>query len=319
MTTKNFSIWADFIERDFIKNELKDLIAKGVVNGATSNPAIFKNAFTTSEAYKEDKESCPLKGKELYEFLAIKDIQAACDAFEETHKANGNDGFVSLEVDPALANDTMGTIEEGSSLHKRVNRKNLMVKVPATEAGYEAMKNLLGVGIDVNATLVFSNEQTEKILQAYKDSKSNSKLVISIFISRFDRELDSKLPENLKGKTGILNGAKCYNTIKKSGLENVRTLFASTGVKDDNYIPSYYIDELIGEDIVNTAPIDTIHSFVKNGANEAKLPISEEEIEKFFSDLKDTGVDFEAVANKLLSDGLVQFEEAFKQILDSLQ
>lgn len=318
MSVKNFSIWADFIEREFIDSELKELIANGTVNGATSNPAIFKNAFTGSGAYKEDKESSPLKGKDLYEFLAIKDIQKACDAFADLHEKNSDDGFVSLEVDPALASDTMGTIEEGSSLNKRVNRKNLMVKVPATDAGYEAMKNLLSMGINVNATLVFSNDQTEKILEAYKAANTDAKLVISVFISRFDREIDGKLPQDLKGKTGIYNGAKCYNTVQKAGLANVRTLFASTGVKGDDYLPSYYVDELIGENVINTAPIDTIHAYVKNGATEVKLPISTEEIEKFFRDLKNAGVNFEAVSNKLLKDGLVQFEEAFAQILKSL-
>lgn len=318
MNTKNFSIWADFIERDFVQNDLLELIKTSTVQGATSNPAIFKSAFSSSTAYAEDKAKSNLSKKDLYEYLAIKDIQNACDAFSETHKNNPNDGFVSLEVDPSLANDTQGSIDEGISLHKRVNRENLMVKIPATTAGYIAMQKLLSLGINVNATLIFNIDQVENILKAYKESNSTSSLVISIFISRFDRELDPLLPTELKGKAGIYNGASCYNLIQKSGFKNVRTLFASTGVKGDDYIPSYYVDELIGEDVVNTAPIATIDAFVKNGATESKLPIAQETLDQFFLELEKNGVDFNAVSKKLLNDGLEQFEEAFEQILQSL-
>lgn len=317
---ENFSLWVDFLEREFIENDLKDLIEKKIARGATSNPAIFKNAFTTSKAYENQKSASNNRGKDLYEELAIKDIQDACDKFADIYNEACNDGFVSLEVDPFYADNTEETVKEGLSLAKRIDRKNLMIKVPATDAGYAAMEDLLKSGVNVNATLVFSNEQTEKCLEAYKRAnREDLSLVISVFISRFDRTLDPKLPKDLQGKAGILNGAMCYNTVEAQGFKNVRTLFASTGVKGDSYIPSYYVDELLGKRSVNTAPLGTIEGYVKNGATAEKLPIANEEIEEFFTKISELEVDFNEVSNSLLSEGLEQFKDAFKEILESLK
>ncbi len=318
-TAKNFSLWVDYLERDFIKSDLGAMIAKGSVRGATSNPAIFKNAFTTSKAYEAQKSASVSKGKELYEELAIKDIQDACDSFLPIYKENHNDGFVSLEVDPALCDDAEKTVAEGLSLAKRINRENLMIKVPATQAGYQAIENLLAQGVHVNATLIFSNKQTLKVLEAYKRANSEKNLVISVFISRFDRALDKKLPSELQGKAGVYNGAECYNSVEQENLANVRTLFASTGVKGDAYPPSYYVDELIGDNSINTAPLQTIEAFLAQGTLAKKLPISQKEIESYFSKIAELGINFESVSDTLLQDGLEQFKVAFQEILDSLK
>ncbi len=156
---EKFALWADFIERDYLDNAFKTLIENGIINGATSNPAIFKSAILTSPAYKRQlAELDGLGAKEKYEALAIFDIQKAADILRPLYDA-GDDGYVSIEVDPMLCDDTAGTIEEGLRLHRTIDRPNVMIKVPATEAGYGAMTALVAEGIPVNATLIFSKEQ----------------------------------------------------------------------------------------------------------------------------------------------------------------
>lgn len=315
-----FSLWADFIERDFLEKKFIELVNSGIVNGATSNPAIFKNAFLNSKAYEAQKKELGVKGKKLYEALAITDIQRAADILKPLYE-KGDDGFVSIEVDPFYCDDTAATIEDGVSLYNAINRKNVMIKIPATKAGYDAMKTLLSKGIHVNATLIFSVEQAKKVLEAYKFSNApkGTKLVISVFVSRFDRLLDEKLPMNLKGMAGVMNASKIYNIIQDAKLEDVKTLFASTGVKGDMYEASYYVDELIGANCINTAPIETIDAFVKNGVKEQALPRDEAMINKYFMILSDMKIDFQAVCNELLNDGILQFKDAFKDIIKALE
>ncbi|WP_281951371.1 transaldolase [Nitrosophilus kaiyonis] len=320
-----FSIWADFIERDFLDNEFKELIEKNIVNGATSNPAIFKNAILNSSAYKEQlKKLSDKTPKEKYEALAIYDIKKAADILEPLYKKN-DDGFVSIEVDPHFANDTEKTIKEAKKLWNEIDRKNLMIKVPATDEGCEAIKELVKDGININATLIFDPKYAQKCLDAIeeglKNSKENPNIVLSIFVSRFDRKLDKILEEKgiEKGKVGILNAAKIYNIIQKRALPNVRALFASTGVKGDDYPPYYYISELIAPNSINTAPIETIKSFVKYGKKDVKLPIMEEEIDNFFENLKNSGIDMQKVYDELLKDGLVAFKDAFDEIMKELE
>ncbi len=167
---EKFALWVDFIERDFIGTTMKELVDKKIINGATSNPAIFKNAFLNSPAYKD--EIAQLKGtmtpKAIYETLAIKDIQAAADVLRPLFD-KGDDGFVSIEVDPTLANDAQATIDEGKRLYKMINRPNVMIKVPATDAGYKAMEALVADGISVNATLIFSLTESLSCAKAFEN------------------------------------------------------------------------------------------------------------------------------------------------------
>ncbi len=320
-----FSLWADFIERDYLDNEFRDLIEKGIVNGATSNPAIFKNAILNSPAYKQQLESLSgLSAKEKYEAIAIFDIQKAADILKPLYEKN-DDGYVSIEVDPYLCNDALATIEEGKRLFKTIDRENVMIKVPATTAGYEAMKELVSVGIPVNATLIFSASQAISCAQAFKEglAKSTKKAdtVISIFVSRIDRALDTILKE--KGVdvalSGIYNTADIYNQIQKMNIQGCRALFASTGVKDDSLPAHYYVEKLLAYNSVNTAPIDTIKAFHENGLKEKALPISDEVIRTHFQAIKNIGIDFDAVLDKQIEDGLESFKEAFKDILESLR
>jgi len=319
-----FSLWADFIERDYLDNEFKELIKNKVINGATSNPAIFKNAILNSPAYKEQLLSLEgLSAKQKYEAVAIHDIQKAADILRELFD-NGDDGYVSIEVDPFLCDDSKETINEGKRLFKEINRPNVMIKVPATNAGYEAMKELSSSGIPVNATLIFKKEQALYCAKAFQEGVEHYgkkvDTVISIFVSRIDRALDDELEKNGVdvALSGIYNTADIYDAIESMNVTGCRALFASTGVKGDSLPTHYYIEKLLAYNSVNTAPVDTIKAFDEFGIKDKALPISKETIEQHFSKIQKLGIDFESVLDKQISDGLEQFKDAFKDILNAL-
>lgn len=319
-----FSLWADFIERDYLDAEFKDLINDGVINGATSNPAIFKDAILNSPAYKDQLSSLnALSAKEKYEAVAIFDIQKAADILRPLYD-KGDDGFVSIEVDPYLCEDAAATIAEGKRLFEAIDRPNVMIKVPATDAGFEAMEALVSASIPVNATLIFSGDQAEACANAFKRGVAAAgksiNTVISVFVSRVDRALDATLKEKNvpTGLAGIYNAAAIYNLIEAKGVSGCRTLFASTGVKGDDLEPSYYVDELLAFNSVNTAPIATIKAFMKSEARSAALPISEENINLLMQQIRDAGVDFDAMIQKQIDDGLQAFKDAFQEILEAL-
>lgn len=319
-----FSLWADFIERNYLDNEFKELIEQGIINGATSNPAIFKNAILSSDAYKEQLSTlASLTPKEKYEALAIYDIQKAADILKPLYDA-GDDGYVSIEVDPYLCDDAMATIAEGKRLFETIGRKNVMIKVPATNAGYVAMRELVSNGIPVNATLIFKKEQAVLCAEAFREGAAKNAgevdTVISVFVSRIDRALDEVLAKNGVdvALSGIYNSANIYAEVQKMGVKGCRTLFASTGVKDDSLPPYYYIEKLLAYNSVNTAPVDTIKAFHLNPNKESALPIPTQIIEGHFEKIKSLGIDFNAVLDKQISDGLKSFKDAFKDILESL-
>lgn len=319
-----FSLWADFIERDYLDNEFKELIDKKIINGATSNPAIFKNAILSSNAYIEQLSSLStLSPKEKYEAVAIFDIQKAADILKPLYDVN-DDGYVSIEVDPYLCDDADATIKEGKRLYKTIGRENVMIKIPATKAGYIAMKELTSKGIPVNATLIFKKEQALSCAKAFKEGVaefgSSVDTVISVFVSRIDRALDETLA---KAKiqialSGIYNSAEIYEAVEKIGVEGCRVLFASTGVKDDSLPAHYYIEELLAYNSVNTAPVDTIKAYDANGSKIASLPISQEKIREHFEKIKFIGIDFDALLDKQIEAGLQSFKDAFSDILKAL-
>ncbi|HIQ50761.1 MAG TPA: transaldolase, partial [Nautiliaceae bacterium] len=273
------SIWVDYLDREFLDNEFKELVDSGLVNGLTSNPAIFASALK-KEIYKEDLEK--LKGKtpkEKYEEIAIKDIKKACDILQPLYE-KGEDGFVSLEVDPTLINDAKGTIDEALRLVDRVEKDNLMIKIPANEAGYKAMKELSKRGININATLVFSPNQAMKALEVIEDVKG----VISIFVSRFDRKLNPILEkQNLaKDRVGFFNAIKIYNQIEEARKDNIRALFASMGVKQDYLEKDYYVKNLYLNNSVLTLPLDVIEE-IKDKELEESFHFQTKHIDAFFS------------------------------------
>jgi transaldolase len=324
-----FSLWLDFVERDFLRSQFPEMLQQGIINGATSNPSIFAQAISDSLAYKEQLALLgDMSPKQKYEALAVTDIQVAAQELRECYDA-GNDGYISIEVDPFLSNNTQGTIEEGKRLFAAIDEPNVMIKVPATEAGYDAMTELLSTGISVNATLVFSPTQAKRCLKAMKkgldafeaSGGGRCEAVISVFVSRFDRLLDAELEQHgiEPAKTGIYNAAKIYNIIEKNHTPSVRTLFASTGVKGDNLPADYYIRELLAPHSVNTAPLGTIEAYIARKEGEPKLPIDDEVINGYFTKLADNGFDMDEVYDKLLKDGLKAFEEAFTDMLEKLK
>ncbi len=319
-----FSLWADFIEREYLDNEFRALIEKKIINGATSNPAIFKNAILNSSAYITQLESLDGKTpKEKYEAVAIYDIQKAADILKPLHD-NGDDGYVSIEVDPFLCDDSEATIAEGKRLFATIGRANVMIKVPATKAGYVAMEALTSVGIPVNATLIFKKSQALACAEAFKKGtkKYGKKVdtVISIFVSRVDRALDATLQKHGidVALSGIYNSSQIYEAIEAKNVEGCRALFASTGVKDDSLPAHYYVEKLLAYNSVNTAPVDTIKAFVKDGKKENALPVDSAIIEVHFEKMASIGIDLDGVLQKLIDDGLEAFKEAFSEILEAL-
>jgi transaldolase len=319
-----FSLWADFIERDYLDKEFRELIESKTINGATSNPAIFKNAILSSPAYKEQiatlKELSP---KQKYEAVAIFDIKKAADILRPLYD-EGDDGYVSIEVDPFLCDDAEGTIAEGKRLYAEIARPNVMIKVPATKAGYIAMEELVANKIPVNATLIFTKEQAVSCAKAFESGAKRSgeavDTVVSVFVSRVDRAIDAKLAESgvAVALSGIYNSADIYNAIEDLKVQKCRTLFASTGVKDDSLAPHYYIENLLAYNSVNTAPIETIEAYTQMGLKDKALPISDEVIKEHFSNVKAAGIDMDEVYSKQISDGLKSFKDAFQDILESL-
>ena len=319
-----FSLWADFIERDYLDGEFKELIKAKTINGATSNPAIFKNAILNSPAYKDQLSSLNnLSAKQKYEALAIFDIKKAAEILLPLYES-GDDGYVSIEVDPFLSNDAEATIAEGKRLYAEIGRPNVMIKVPATDAGYIAMEELVSNGIAVNATLIFKKDQAISCAKAFEAGvkKYGEKVdtVISIFVSRVDRAIDAQLESAGVdvALAGIYNSADIYETIETLNVDGCRALFASTGVKGDSLPTHYYIEKLLAYNSVNTAPIDTIKAYVKDGKTDKALPISSEVISAHMQKIKDAGINLEKVLDNQISEGLSSFEDAFRDILENL-
>ena len=321
----NYSLWCDFIERDFLENRFKEIIKDEIIQGATSNPAIFESSISNSTAYKQQLDMLQANNaKTIYEELALKDIKRAAELLSDLHKEDTDDGFISIEVDPLLCDDASGTIEEGVRLNALIGAENVMIKVPATEAGFIAMRELMLKGFNVNARCLFSVDQAIKCAQALnegiKESNKDIKAVISVFVSRFDRLVDGEFAT--KGletsKLGIINATKCYHEINKFGNKNIRTLFASTGVKGDSLAPSYYIDNLIYPNSVNTAPLGTIEDWLKDGSKEQTDIMSENQCDEYFDKLKEKGIKMDDIYAKLLKDGLDAFKVSFQDLLSKL-
>ena len=317
MNAIGFSLWCDFVERSFLEGEFGELLEKNIVNAATSNPSIFKSAFLTSQAYAKDKANLQGKSpKEIYESLAISDIQLAASKLLPLYEKG---------------DDANATIEEGRRLFKAIGFPNVMIKVPATNAGFVAMETLLGEGVNVNATLIFSPTQTKGCLDAFAKANKHflannpkGKLpfgVISIFVSRFDRKLDDVLKkiDFVVSRVGIMNAIRLYEMIESRELPNIRALFASTGVKGDLLRADYYIRELLFKNAINTAPLSTIKDFItaKDTAKEIKL--RKNEVQNFFDSLSANGIDMEKICDELMEEGLVAFKEAFSEILVALK
>jgi transaldolase/glucose-6-phosphate isomerase len=354
------SVWLDYIRRSLIvSGELQRLIDEDGLRGVTSNPAIFEKAITGSSDYID--ALAPLRGRDLdaksaYEQLAIRDIQDAADILQPVYRASEQrDGYVSLEVSPYLARDTQGTLQEARRLWKTVGRDNVMIKVPATPEGIPAIQTLLGDGINVNVTLLFSQAAYEQVAQAYLagleklaghgGDLSRVASVASFFISRIDSALDAMLAAQLKnstdarmqallrslmGKVAIANAKLTYRrsrelfsgarwqALAKQGAQIQRVLWASTSTKNPSYRDVFYVEELIGPDTVNTIPPATFDAFRDHGRVRASLAEDVEGAHDTMETLAKVGISMQRVTDQLLDDGLALFSDAFDKLLNAV-
>ena len=357
------AVWLDFLSRGFIaKGELAKLIDEDGLRGVTSNPTIFEKAIGHSDEYDDSiKRMLAARERtsgELLECLMVEDIQHAADVLHPVFEATrGGDGFVSIEVSPYLANDTQRTIEEARRLWKEVDRENLMVKVPATQEGLPAIRALTAEGINVNITLLFSQEVYEQVVEAYlsgledlaagKGEPSRVASVASFFVSRIDTAVDKLLdeeiaaagdadekarPGKLKGKVAIANARLAYQRCKRlfagerwskleeRGARRQRLLWASTGTKNKAYSDVLYLEELIGPDTIDTMPPATLDAFRDHGR--IRGDTLEEDLDgarRILDDLSRTGISLEAVTDKLTGEGVRLFSESMDKALEALE
>jgi transaldolase/glucose-6-phosphate isomerase len=343
------SIWYDYIRRQFITGgELKDLIDKGL-RGVTSNPSIFEKAIAGSNDYDEDLKSLIGKGlstEEIYEKLALKDIELATDLMLPVYeKTNRLDGYVSIEVSPKLAQYADKTIEQAKRIFALLNKPNVMIKVPATEEGLPAITELIGSEINVNVTLIFNIENYKKVAEAYLNGlelllERNGDLskvasVASFFISRIDtaadKELDRILTHDLKGKIAIANAKNSYlafekifrgdkwNKLKENGATVQRLLWASTGTKNPLYPDTLYVDSLIGNLTVNTIPPTTFNALLDHGKIFSTLDKNTELAIGQLEALKKQGIDLDKITNQLQKDGVQSFSKSFENIMLAIE
>ena len=356
------SVWFDYIRRDLLTSgELKRLIEEDGLRGMTSNPSIFEKAIADSTLYSDILQSLrprtDLDAKGRYEILAIRDIQEATDIFRPVYQdSKRRDGYVSLEVSPFLARDTQGTLAEARRLWKTVSRENLMIKVPGTAEGIPAFQQLISEGINVNVTLLFSQEVYKKVAEAYiagleqlaarGGDVSKMASVASFFISRIDVSVDAIVEGRLKtskdpreqeqlksllGKVAIANGKETYVSYQKifsgdrwkalatKGAQTQRVLWASTSTKNPNYSDVLYVEELIGPDTVNTIPPVTFNAFRDHGHPRASLTENVEAANRTMETVAKLGISMKEVTDKLTDDGVRLFAEAFDKLLQAVE
>ena len=345
------SIWLDNLSRTLIREGgLQKLIAEDGVSGVTSNPAIFFKAISESPYYRDDVarlKAVKTPAEPLYETLVIPDIQAACDLMlAEYVRTQGRDGYVSLEVSPALAHDAAGTLAAGLRLKAAVQRKNLLIKVPATPAGLIAIEELIAQGCSVNVTLMFSLAHVNGVAQAYLrglqrliDAGGDPravKSVASLFLSRVDTLVDKQLDSiggaalALRGKAGVALAKLAYGAYQKTfstdafakfaarGAMPQFMLWASTGTKNAAYSDVLYVDSLIGAETINTVPDATLAAFRDHGKAAATLLDDMGGAQAHFAALAKVGIDMQKVGETLQTEGLTLFEQAFDQLLKLL-
>lgn len=351
------SIWLDYIRRSFIASgELEGLINLGI-RGMTSNPTIFEKAIQGSTDYDQDIEDLVSDGlnvQDIYERLAIDDIQKSADLLLPVYEATrGTDGYVSLEVNPKLAHETQATISEAKRLWAAVERPNLMIKIPATLAGLPAIRQALADGVNVNVTLIFSLTRYNQVIEAFlgglEERIANEKSVdgiasvASFFVSRVDSKVDKQLEEiilladhretlarSLMGKAAVANAKLAYTQFRKSfesdRFENLKThgarfqrpLWASTSTKNPAYSDILYVQELIGANTVNTLPQNTLDAFINHG--EARLTIEEnlDQARQNLENIESLGISMYQITETLEVEGVASFANSFSSLLESI-
>jgi transaldolase/transaldolase/glucose-6-phosphate isomerase len=354
-------VWLDYIRRGILDNgELERMIRESSLRGVTSNPAIFEQAIARSDDYDDELELLAAEGAEaleVYETLAIADIQRAADLFRGVYdEAEGADGFVSLEVSPELAHDTAATLTEARRLWGAVDRPNVMIKVPGTDEGLPAIEELIAEGINVNITLLFSLEGYEKVMEAYlrgleRRLEEGGELrqvasVASFFVSRVDSAVDKMLEEkmaaaqneseregirSLFGRAAIANAKLAYRRFQEvfgterfarlhaRGARVQRPLWASTSTKNPEYRDVIYVEELIGPDTVNTMPLATVEAFADHGVARRTVDEDVGGAQAMITQLEAFGIDFAAVTRDLQLEGVEKFVDPFRVLLRRIE
>lgn len=346
------SPWLDNLKRSYITGGQLASLIEGGIRGLTSNPSIFQKAIQGSPDYDEQFSALVAGGASVidsYWAMVLQDITSALDAFADLHAASdGVDGYVSVEVDPTLAQDGAGTETAARDLHTRIARPNLMVKIPATEAGLPAIRQMIAEGRSINVTLIFSLDRYEKVMEAYvsgleqyatTDGADLSQVasVASFFISRVDTEIDRRLDEigtpealALRGAAAVAQGKLAYQAFQRvfsgprwealaaRGARVQRPLWASTSTKNPAYPDTLYVDELIGPNTVNTLPDATIEAFADHGTVARRVDADVDEAERVWAALPAVGIDLDDVADRLETEGLASFQASFDELLAAL-
>lgn len=355
LATLGQAIWLDYIDRDLMSSgRLQALVDEGLL-GMTSNPTIFQKAISQGKDYASDIERLANEGRsaiEIYETLAISDVGSAADVLRPVYEeTEGRDGYVSLEVRPELADDTEGTIEEAVRLFEALNRPNIMIKVPGTEAGCPAITDLIGRGINVNVTLIFSNTAYRRVIEAYlaglrqlrtSGNPVNSvSSVASFFVSRVDSAVDKQLQakidageielESLLGRAAVANAKVAYDTFQQyfngpafaefaaEGARVQRPLWASTSTKNPSYSSTLYVDTLIGPHTVNTVPPNTLDLIREQCVVAQTVDQNVASEQDLLSKLADAGIDLDQVTDQLLAEGLASFSKSFDQLIEEIE
>jgi len=349
LTALGTSIWLDQIRRSLVQDgELRKLVAEDSLRGMTSNPAIFEKAILGADEYDDQIAELTAEGadaRSIYQAIAIQDVQEAADVLRSVYdETDGYDGYVSLEVDPDLAFDTDKTTDQASEYWGRVDRPNLMIKIPGTDEGLPSITQAISEGINVNVTLLFKVEQYEKVMEAFiagleqrlAEGKPVDGIhsVASFFVSRVDSEVDKRLEEAgadkaLFGKAGLANARAAYQAYKKvfhgerfaklreAGAPVQRPLLASSGVKNPDYSDVMYVDGLAGPETVNTMPVATLDA--ARDHSEATAALVDLDPSADLQALADAGIDMGDVTDKLLKDGVDAFVTPMKKLLDGIE
>lgn len=344
VNTLGQQIWLDNLSRSLIQSgELAQMLEAGI-SGVTSNPAIFQKAFAGDSLYQSDiarLKQQALTPKQRYEQLAVADVQAACDICLPLYeRSQGKAGFVSLEVAPDLADDAQATVTEAVRLWQLLERSNVMIKIPATDSGIQALTTLVAQGINVNLTLLFSKAQLQKSWQAHAAgirqrlannlSVNRIQVVASFFLSRIDSALDITLPASFQGKTAIALAKTAYaewqqfiqsrefTDLAAQQAAPLRLLWASTGTKNPAYSDVCYIENIIGADTINTVPANTLNAFIDHGKAAATLTQDVQHAKSVLIEIEQLGINLEILASRLQQEGLQQFIDAFDALLQPL-
>jgi len=349
------SIWLDYIRRDLIiSGELRHLIENDGLRGMTSNPSIFEKAIAESNLYDQNIHELALNkknAKEIYESLTQQDVQNAADEFRAIYdQTNGEDGYVSLEVNPHLAHDTTGAIEEARRLWTTLDRPNILIKIPATDEGLPVIKQLISEGINVDATLIFGLDRYRQVIEAYiagleeradqKKSLNRIASVASFFLSRIDSVVDpieeefvastgeqALFASNLRGQVAISSAKIAYKIYKKTfegepflklGALAQKLVWASTSPKDPDYSDIKYVEALIGSNTVNTLPLETLEAYRDHGDPSLQLEVNIENATWVMSELSEVGIDIKKISKKLENNGVKQFIDAFDKLLKTI-